>query len=817
MSTFKAALDRYRRAKRCGFFYGDETTFPDAFRPCGGAHDDGPFCGLSLGGIGTGTIGRDLHGHFSRWHLQPGYHRTDAFDTANLSLHWHTADRSAACRLGTRGWDRPLPEGARSVAVLFPVTMEHIRDDSWPVELLVESFSPVIPHDDEASCLPVAFFDVVVRNTAEEEAEVDMAFFWPNVLGWRPAALSAGWAGGVFGSREGAGQTRFAWPDKTNAGNLCRPSPPDADAGLLAGIEHRRDPARLPRRDMEGSVFLGVASADPRVHASYHACYRCSKWARDSRNPLLQSSIEAGFFETGQLPNSDFSWRAKPHEVLGGAVAAGATLSPGAETRFTFVLAWDLPLVEAGSGRTWRKAYTEKFGCSGTRARDLTLHALGRRVAWRTAINDWHRRMLDGEKMWLTNSDVVKGAVLNELYYLLDGGTFWVARQHDAAGLPEPALGADEHFAILEGFDSGYYFLNTFDLWPHAMLPFVRFWPGLSRLVLKDFTRSIPLALPEERALYRPPGRCRILDADKIPHDVGSPPSDPWHELNDYQFANDSNVWKDHNPMFLVSAYLHTALSGDPPPSEAEWKTLKRAVAHMRAQDRDGDGLPEHDAHGDNTWDGVQMTGPAIFSGVLTLAAYAAMASWSEQSGREADVKAFGELRNRAAVSIERHFWNGTYYCNATSGERADWVFCDGLLGVLLAKVAGLGDLLPVDHVRSHLRTVYQCNFHGMDDGRWGPSLQAPPTGWADEEGGVQIDEVLVGSAWSCAALMLRVGLQQEGEAIANALRRVLFEESGLQFRTPAAWTRCREYRAPLNLRPLAIGYLMAERGVSKP
>jgi len=50
---------------------------PDPFtaKPDQQLTDDGPVQGLPLGGLGTGSIGRDHDGGFSRWHLAPGRYR----------------------------------------------------------------------------------------------------------------------------------------------------------------------------------------------------------------------------------------------------------------------------------------------------------------------------------------------------------------------------------------------------------------------------------------------------------------------------------------------------------------------------------------------------------------------------------------------------------------------------------------------------------------------------------------------------------------------------------------------------------------------
>lgn len=812
MDAFDQARRRLALAQEYGFGFTDEQTFPDHFHPWRGAHDDGSFCGLSLGGIGAGNFGRDLHGHFSRWHLQNGYHRRQVVDAANISLRWAQDDRAEGYRLGTVGWDRPLPPGVRTVHTLFPVTFEHLSSADWPVEAVVESYSPLIPRDHAASCLPVAFFDVTVRNVTDAPARFDMAFFWPNVLGWRPSTFTQNpQAPAVVYDDTPRERYPVTWPDRSNAGNVTRATEPDGEAGLLEGILYERRPRREPRHDMEGEWMLGLAGGDGLRH-SKHVCYRCSRQrGKHSANDWFQAAVEDRFFATGGLADSLFSWRTTYFEVCGGAVAGGMELAPGESGTLTFVLAWDMPLSEAGSGRTWAKAYTAQVGCDGTHARELGARALAARDEWRRQIDDWQRDMLQGRALRVADPRV-KGAVLNELYFLLDGGSFWVAGQHDAAGLPEPCLGAGPHYSVLEGFDIGYYYCTTFDLYPHAALPFVLLWPQLGSLLLHDFYAAAPLELDDERICYKLSQRCLRLEANKVPHDIGAPPGDPWHVLNDYNLNLDSNRWKDHNPMFLVAVALHTALTRGRPPSTDEWRILQAVAAHMEAQDKDGDGLPEHDTFGDNTWDGVEMSGPAIFSSSLTLAALAAMAELARQVEDEPAQVHYAGRANTAAASFEHHFWNGRYYSNATAGARRDWVFADGLLGILLAKVAGLGDLLPYDHVHGHMRAVYEHNYKGLADGRYGPSLQAPPHGWEGEETGVQIDEVLVGSAWSCVGLMLRYGLEDEAEEIARTLAGLLYGESGLHFRTPAAWTSNRNYRAPLNMRPLAIWYLCDER-----
>ena len=61
---------------------------PDPYRAKTGQPltDDGPVRGLPLGGLGTGSIGRDHDGRFSRWHLAPGGYRREVSAGSWLGL-----------------------------------------------------------------------------------------------------------------------------------------------------------------------------------------------------------------------------------------------------------------------------------------------------------------------------------------------------------------------------------------------------------------------------------------------------------------------------------------------------------------------------------------------------------------------------------------------------------------------------------------------------------------------------------------------------------------------------------------------------------
>lgn len=791
--------NRLERIKKYGFCHDDKHCCSAPFKPFGGAHDDGPGSLFCYGGIGTGNFGRDFTGHFARWHLECGTHRQMPLNGPRFSLRIKNAEQVQHFQLGGEGFEKPLPQNTRSVNVLFPIIVEHVKNPVLPVEFTVTSFSPVIPHDYQASSLPMVFFDVEIANASASEVEFDMALFWPNILNWHPAQNRSGTCSSMlqYPSSMENNETMppVIWPDRTNFGNRTRLVVPE---GFAAGILYTSD---CPvNRSMTGSVFAGLYGT--KIHSSYQSCFRFIDKSA-AGNPYAFPTIEEYFFQQGKLPNSNQSWQASGEEVLGGAISGGVALQPGASAQFGFVLSWDMPLVETGAGRMWRKKYTDHYNTRGDNAVLIARHALAEHDKYLQEIDKWHERELTGSCL----PENIRGAKINELYFLVDGGTLWVAGEHDSRELPAPRLGSGEHFSILEGFDYGYYYLSTFDLWPYAMNVFLRLFPELNQLVMEDYIKSIPIEIKESRAFYKTLNDGCILVKDKIPHDIGQVIGDPWHKLNDYQLAIDSNLWKDHNPMFLICYYISLKQAGKLSVPRDIWKNIIAAASFVLKQDKDEDGLPEHDSFGDSTFDAVEVAGPALFSSALCVVMWKVLEEWSKIMNDTESIVRFSELADRAANNFNLYFWNGYYFRAETIGPHRDWVLSDGLFGLLLAANAKIEIDIPEVHIRKHLLKVYETNFKKFSNGAFGLVLQSPPDGWEQLNGGVQLDEVLVGAAWSSIALMQHYGMLMEASEIAGSMYNILYSESGMQFRTPAAWNRKREFRAPLNLRPMAIDY----------
>ncbi len=717
--------------------------------------DDGPWGGVPLGGLGAGSIGRTPRGDFARWHLDVGTHRFESIPACQFSVFTATSGRSEAHVLSTirpdtlRSWAWDLPVGAGRYHGLFPGAWFEYDWDRLPIRLTQHQFSPLIPNDYRASSYPVGVFDWLIENPGREPVTVGLMFTWQNLVGL------------------GAGADR-------GGGHVNRIVRHDGLAGiLLAG------PAGAADAPWSGSFAIAAAQG-PGLGLSARSRFSVDDGA----------DVWADFSADGRLDDIDDPRPSEAGEGIGGALAATFVLAPGEQRVVPFALAWDFPAVEFGAGRRWPRRYTSFFGTSGTAAWDIAAEGLARRDEWRTAIQAWQTPILTDD----TRPDWYKAALFNELYELVDGGTFW------AVG-PSAAGGADGHFGILECFD--YPFYDTLDVYFYASSALVRLWPELAKQIVRDFARTVSLDDPEVVPVWATGGTAVRKIAGALPHDLGGPADDPFVKVNHYHLQ-DPNRWKDLNSKFVLLVWQAVASPHDGALCEETWPAVVASLRHLAAFDRDGDGLPEHEGIPDQTYDTWLMRGPSAYCGSLWLAALRAGIAMGERVGDADTVAWLRGLLDRALPAFDQLLWTGAYYRYDGGGDpSSDSIMADQLAGQWWADATGLGSIAPGDHVRRALQTVYERNVLGFGDGAMGAVNAVRPDGTVDRSS-EQSQEVWTGTSYALAAFMLSRGMPEEAWVTASGVDRVI-QERGFRYRTPEAYDVNGDFRASMYLRPLAI------------
>lgn len=632
-----------------------------------------------------------------------------------------------------------------------------------------------------------------------EVESISVALFWPNLMGWSMMPLT---------SAERAGQQ---WPNQTHAGQINH---------LVHNSQQRCHLAQR-RQVIDASADIGetgLSACTDTGQLSFHLTVKANQ--NETGTPYAEQAftlawLEQQWLQQGHFNNDATQWSAHWHEPLLSAISAKFD-APGS---VTFALTFDWPQVQFGQGRRWWRSYTTAFGRDGRRSAQIANYTFDHLTHWLGSINQWQQQTLgqiqSGQMTW---SEKTAGAVLNENWSISAGAAAWVSEPVQPLTPGQAPFRQPGHFGWLEGFDSGYFYYNTLDLYVYAFAGLSALWPDLAQSVFDDYLDTGALSCPELRPVYRTGALAPVLVAGKLPHDLGSPAEDPWVALNGYVMRDDPNVWKDHNPSFIVSFYLNRQLTAAPADA-SHLATLETLAEFIKTQTDPAIALPIHQEFGDSTWDNLDMRGLSSYTGSWVIAAWAVMARLWQEQGNTDKAAAYDTLLHKAQTGFEQ-LWAERFYRTNSEGKYRNATQCDALIGVFYARLAGLGDLLPLARIRRHLETVWENNVDAFHQGTIGPLLVAEPgIHRYGKDGGeeLQVNEVLVGSAWVFVAMLAEYGLHDKARTLADRMVTFQYDRSGLQFRTPAAWDGDARFRAPLNMRPLSIAWLQHVGAAQRP
>lgn len=733
--------------------------------------DDGPYNGAPLGGLGAGTVGRTFRGDFARWHLNVGRHTYEPRPANMFSVYTRKGDETVTQALYTgaptdgslSAWQWHYPVGAGSYFALYPRSWFAYDWDALPVELSVEQFSPIIPHNYRETSFPVAIFNWTARNPGNEPVTVGLMFTWQNLIG-------------------------HAMLDARPGGQVHEAQARALGASTARGVVMRHQ--RIPAEHEWAGTMAIAALEQPGVSVSTRARFLANGDGAD---------VWADFAADGALDNPDDATPSRDGESLGAAVAVTFTLEPGQTLSVPFALAWDLPIMSFTNQTTnettsWYKRYTAFYGRGGDNAFFMALDALASRDAWRQQIVDWQTPILADP----TRPTWYKTALFNELYFLADGATAW---EHGRVGEPAPDRQYLGGFLYIECFDYDHY--ATFDVDFYASFALLELFPDIEKRILLDYAVQVPRAdlRPHPITATREIAPRKLAGA--VPHDLGGPRESPWLEANNYHFQ-DVNRWKDLNAKFILRLYRDAVLLEDPSLITEHWDEAQMAFEYLAAMDHDGDGIPENEGIPDQTYDTWPVTGVSAYSGGLWLGTLAAMRSMARVVGDSASAAFYDGELTRATAVYEAALWNGRYYLyDASDSPYHDSIMADQLAGQWYSDFYRI-TLLPPDRVESALRTVYAYNVQQYGDGQQGAVNGMRPDGSIDTSD-IQSEEMWTGTAYGLASFMLLRGLDAEAWATAYGVYRVTYETSGLWFRTPEAFDVNNNYRASLYQRPLTV------------
>ena len=740
-----------------------------------------PLQGVPLGGLGGGSIGRGWRGEFRRWHFRPGQYSYRTVPADQFSVYvGRPGQKPQACVLAAmrpetdalQQWKWDLSPTRATCYALYPRAWMVYEAPLPGIRLICRQISPLIPHNYRESSFPCGVFVWEIENTAADEATVGLMFTFQNGYG-NSSDLAGGHVNRAF-SREMLG-------------------------GKVIGVtlQHRWRQPKIEVRGQAMSIDREVVYEDPLTFAVAAQATSEVEVTYRTRFVTTESGMDVwgDFAEDGRMINSDDERPAQPGMAIGAAVAATVKVPPRAKREVVFALAWDMPLARFGSGTAYYRRYTRFYGRNGTAAPQLVADALTHYSEWEEAIVAWQRPILTDETLpaWY------RSALFNELYYLADGGTIWTDGEENE---PPPPAEDNGHFAYLESHE--YLLYNTYDVHFYASFALIQLWPELELSLQRDFARAIFMEHSEKVYLFGSGKYARRKVVGAVPHDIGHPCEDPWRKVNAYDYQ-DAMRWKDLNSKFVLQVYRDYVATGDRCFVAETWAAVQAAVAYLQQFDRDGDGVIDNEGFPDQTYDVWSVRGASAYSGGLWLGCLSAAAALAAVLGQTEAEREYRAWLDKGVAAYEARLWNGRYYnYDSSSSRQHNSIMADQVAGHWYVHTCGLPPLLPGEHVRSALQTVYAFNVQRFQGGTMGAVNGMRPDGRVDKTC-LQSQEVWAGITYAVAAAMLQVGLRAEAFQTAWGVYHVVYEQCGYWFQTPEAWNAKGDYRAPAYMRPLAI------------
>lgn len=725
------------------------------------------YVSFPLGGIGTGSLSLTGSGRLVDWSIRnrPAIHQFNGYS------HFAIKAEQDGKLLGARVLNGPYegtPTGSPSVRKFdgfgfganrdsmagvphfddvtfigrFPVAELEFCQANFPGRVRMTAFSPFIPHNDRDSSMPVALFGFAVENDTTATIEYTIA----STLG------NYGCDSGIhtFTQKMGLSTLRFT----------------SADAG---GPEQRGD--------------LAITSdGDDIEHVDYH--FR-GQWF-DSLSLYWREFARAGRLRERRYdkPRATRNMFQQPEH---GTLAVRVRVAPGETRQVRFAISWNYPLgsiywfnreqpgspLFEGTPPTWKNYYATQWADSAASGADAfqrwdTLEA--QTVAFRNSIFE---SSLPVEIIDAVNGTL--GILRSATLIRLEGGEIWGWEgQH-----------------IREGSCEG----SCTHVWNYQQA-LANLFPALERTLREtEFNYN---QLPNGGLTFR----------QRLPLGSGFDIIGP---CADGHFGA------------IIKAYREWKNFGDDAWLRRYWPNIRRAMEYAWSPDNPDRWDPAKTGvlwgRQHHTLD-MELFGPNSWLTTMYIAALTAASHMADRMGDPAFAQECRDMAARGGAYVDRELFNGRYYAqklnlsdrslltpfdqNRKAGVLSDsfmeayWseeyseikyqigdgCLTDQILGQWHADIAGLGDLLDPEKVRTALKSVFDENYRpslrdhfnpcrvyayeaeaGLLLCTWpeGTTKPATPAPYAEE--------VWTGLEYMMASHLIRRGLVDEGLTVVGAAR----------------------------------------------
>ena len=728
--------------------------------------------GAPLGGIGTGFVEIRADGCFYEWQIfNSGAWAQDARSTTAppppgppylrfmLRTRKASDDVPQVRRLYLRSdennlYTLPFAQDVESIdySAWFPMTGLRFNDQSLPVQVLAQVFSPFIPGKARESASPGFHVVYTLENTTNETVEASIAGFMDNPLAsalpdrrltnavsrkndvttlFLETAAETDFPSGIgsmcFSVTGGEHSSICGTFQEYAAPDCCRWQTPRVNYMLLSVLEELRNSGRLPNTEGGTDPTVGLPSmaqidAMPDAEVGSKLKQLCS-------DALLARVIADARAADSQINSSQFNERSLLREVHNnliskngtprltwgtGALASSAKLAPGQKVELRFTLSWYFPHHLTTDGREMGHMYATWYRDAADVNRFLCDHYDEHRAATETFAHTLADTSL-GDAMAFSWSSQLSSLISN---------TWWTK---------------DGSYAIWEGL--GCCGLSTTDVDYQGSFPVIALFPELKLSQMKQII-------------------AHQNNLGQVPHtyagDVGRV---------DAGFAR-----VDMNPQFVMMVYRDFLWTGDTDYLAFMWPHIVKAMAFTQSLDTDGDGLPDRDT-AIQTYDQWRMRGTPAYIASLWIGALRAAVQIARAANKSDEAKHWSDQLAKASASFDEKLFNGEYYSLWVDGKiRDELCMTDQISGEWFTSLIGLPATTSKDNLNHAVQSIFKYNFNP----EFGLHNATAPKRGADL---LALNNLQAGGLWSgiefaFASFLMDHGRYADGVKIVEAIHR---------------------------------------------
>lgn len=429
-----------------------------------------------------------------------------------------------------------------------------------------------------------------------------------------------------------------------------------------------------------------------------------------------------------------------------GSLGVTCSLAPGAKKEITFVLSWYFP----NRKKSWDESYTGDAEVQVVKNHYSKLYKnafdVGSYVISNLEKLEGETRKFHGALFSSTLPEYVIDAVSANITALRSTTCFWLENGN--------FLGWEGCFDI-----GGCCHGNCTHVWNYAQtLAFL--FPSLERSM-----RNIDFNMETDEA-----GKMTFRT-----NSVFDEPKWGFHPAADGQMGT------------IIRLYREWKISGDNEFLKRLWPNAKKALDFAFTYwDSDGDNVLDSQQH--NTYD-IEFYGPNSLVNSMFFGALKAGVEMAAAMGDISTSERYQKAREEGSKRMDELLWGEEYYIqkiedvNAYKYQYGKGCLSDQVIGQFLCHVAGLGYVLPEEHMKKTVNSIYKHNFldgftnhasvqrtYTLNDEK-GLLLCSWPHGGRPKQPFVYSDEVWTGIEYQVAAHLIYEGFIDEGLTIVKAVR----------------------------------------------